>query len=205
MATFLFIRHGLNDFTGKKLIGRLPGIHLNEVGENQAVAIADYLRDTAITAIYSSPLERASETALPLARQKNLPIIFHEGLSEVDFGKLQGKTSKQLKNMKIWEIVHNTPTQVQFPGGETLIQSQQRVVSFIEEISPGYGEKDIIACFSHSDIVRLMLANYLCIPMDIFHRLTIDTGSITTLRHSAKGIRVLGMNHVISNNHHNPE
>lgn len=201
MPTFLFIRHGLNDFTEKKLIGRLPGIHLNQEGEKQAGAIADFLQDTAITAIYSSPLERAAETAAPLAHLKNLPVIINEALSEVDFGNLQGKTNKQLKNMKIWEVVHTSPSQVQFPGGETLLQAQHRVVSFIEETGQKYVEKDVIACFSHSDIVRLMLAHYLYIPIDFFHRLTIDTGSINTLCYSPSGIRILNINHTVSYNH----
>jgi broad specificity phosphatase PhoE len=194
MPTYLFVRHGLNDFTGKKLIGRLPGIHLNDTGRRQAQAIAEYLREKEITFIFSSPLERAAETAEPLSALKNLPVEYSEALSEVDFGRLQGKTSKQLKNMKIWDTVHSTPSRVQFPQGETLIQAQKRVVRFIEESSKRFEEKDLIACFTHSDIVRLMLAHYLCIQLDDFHRLTVDTGSISTLQHHSDNIRILNIN-----------
>jgi broad specificity phosphatase PhoE len=197
MPTYLFIRHGLNDFTGKKLIGRLPGIHLNEIGRRQAQAIAEYLREKEISFIFSSPLERAVETAEPLSTLKNLPVEYAEALSEVDFGRLQGKTNKQLKHMKIWDTVHSTPSRVQFPQGETLIQAQQRVIGFIEETSKRFGEKDLIACFTHSDIVRLMLAHYLCIQIDDFHRLTVDTGSISTLQHLPDSIRILNVNQAV--------
>ncbi|MHC1783181.1 MAG: histidine phosphatase family protein [Anaerolineaceae bacterium] len=197
MPTYFFVRHGLNDFTGRKLIGRLPGIHLNDVGRKQAQAVAEYLREKEITFIFSSPLERASETAEPLSTLKNLPVEYTEALSEVDFGRLQGKTSKQLKKMKIWDTVHTTPSRVQFPEGETLVHAQQRVVGFIEETSTQFGEKDLIACFTHSDIVRLMLAHYLCIQLDDFHRLTVDTGSISTLQHHSDNIRILNVNQAV--------
>jgi probable phosphomutase (TIGR03848 family) len=194
MPVYLFIRHGVNDFTGKKLIGRMPGVHLNEEGKKQAQAVAEFLKDIEIKTIFSSPLERAAETAAPLAEIKKLPVEITEALSEVDFGRISGKTNKQLKHMKIWDVVHKSPSLVEFPGGETLVHAQQRVVDFIEETSKGFAEKDIIACFTHSDVVRLMLAHYLCIQLDDFHRLTVDTGSISTLQHLPDGIRILNMN-----------
>jgi len=67
MPLLLLIRHGENEFvkTGK-LPGRLPGIHLNEKGQKQAQALSDALKDVPIKAVYSSPLERAMETAGPM-------------------------------------------------------------------------------------------------------------------------------------------
>lgn len=194
MPIFYFVRHGLNDFTGKKLIGRLPGIHLNIEGRRQAQAVADYLKDLEINAIYSSPLERAAETAAPLSDLSNIKIEYTDALSEVDFGRLQGKSNQQLRRMKIWETVHTSPSRVQFPDGETLTGAQQRVVDFIEATCRNYGEKDLIACFTHSDIVRLMLAHYLCMRIDDFHRLNVDTGSISTLAHQTNSIKVLNIN-----------
>ncbi len=205
MPIYYFIRHGLNDFTGKRLVGRLPGVHLNSEGIRQARAVADYLREVEIAAIFSSPLERAAETAAPLSALKNLPVEYTEALSEVDFGSLQGKTNKQLRRMKIWETVHTTPSLVQFPDGETLIHAQQRVVGFMEETSKRFGEKDVIACFSHSDIVRLVLAHYLCIHINDFHRLTVDTGSISTLLHAAENLRVLNVNVTFPTVQHNQD
>ena len=68
MPLLLLIRHGENEYvkTGK-MAGRLPGVHLNEKGQKQAQALGDALKDVPIKAIYSSPLERAIETATPIA------------------------------------------------------------------------------------------------------------------------------------------
>ncbi|HLO28758.1 MAG TPA: histidine phosphatase family protein, partial [Anaerolineales bacterium] len=76
MALLLLIRHGENDFvkTGK-LPGRLPEIHLNERGQKQAAALGEALKDVPLKAIYSSPLERAIETATPIANARKLEIV----------------------------------------------------------------------------------------------------------------------------------
>ena len=76
MPLLLLIRHGENDYvkTGK-LAGRLPGVHLNEKGQKQAEALGQALSDVPIKAIYSSPLERAMETATPIANARKLRIV----------------------------------------------------------------------------------------------------------------------------------
>ena len=84
MTTILLIRHGLNDWVGKKLVGRTPGIHLNKAGESQAQTIASLLKDIPINAIYSSPLERARETAQPLSTEISVPIITKDALQEIN-------------------------------------------------------------------------------------------------------------------------
>ena len=68
MPLLLLIRHGENEFVkSSKMAGRIPGIHLNEKGRKQAEALGEALQDFPITSIYSSPLERAMETAQPIA------------------------------------------------------------------------------------------------------------------------------------------
>jgi len=74
MATLLLIRHGENDFVGRRLAGHLPGVHLNAKGRYQAEAVAAMLRHEPVIAIYSSPMERTMETAGPLARDLYLPV-----------------------------------------------------------------------------------------------------------------------------------
>ena len=68
MTQIYLVRHGQTDFIGKILCGNLPGIHLNEIGLRQAQRTADYLGKQPIKAIYTSPMERACETAAALTR-----------------------------------------------------------------------------------------------------------------------------------------
>ncbi len=96
MTTFLLIRHGLCDPVGKAIAGRTPGIHLNDIGRAQALALANRLSGLPVAAIRSSPLERALETAQPLANAFGLQVVEDERLNEVDFGDWTGRTLTEL-------------------------------------------------------------------------------------------------------------
>jgi probable phosphoglycerate mutase len=196
MPTLLLIRHGENNFVGKRLAGRLPGVHLNEKGQRQAQTIADLLCKAPIKAIYSSPLERAVETAQPLAAALHLPVTQHDSLLEVNFGLWQGKTIKQLSRMKLWKVVQEHPTEMRFPEGESFVEAQQRIVDGLEEIQSAWTERDLIACFSHSDSIKLAVAHYLGMPLNAFQRLHVDTTSITALYLGKGGSYLFNLNFV---------
>lgn len=181
MAIFLLIRHGENDYVGKRLVGQTPGVHLNEKGRHQASLIADTLAQAPIKAIYSSPLERAVETAQPLADMLHLPVCIEPGLTEINFGTWQGKTVKQMHRLKLWKVVQETPSQMRFPQGESFLEAQQRLCETIEAIRARHEEKEMVACFSHSDAISLVVAHYLGLPVDNFHRLSVGTASMTLL------------------------
>lgn len=181
MTSILLIRHGLNDFVGKRLAGHLPGVHLNEKGREQAGVIAGALKNAPVKAIYSSPLERAVETAQPLAAALNLPINTLPGLSEINYGAWQGKSTRQVHHLKAWKTVMEKASEMRFPQGESFIEAQERLVNAIEEIKHARDKNDLVACFSHCNSIRLVLAHYLDIPLDEFHRLSIDTASISLL------------------------
>jgi len=199
MPTILLIRHAENEYIAKgRLAGRLPGVHLNNKGRQQALALAEALAEAPIQTIYSSPLERCLETAQPLAEAMGLKVVPSESLLEVDFGEWQGKTFKQLRRRKLWKVVQNTPSRLEFPGGETFASAQMRIVQALETISQDHPSKELVACFSHGDIIRLALAYYLGTPLDLFQRITVSPASISTLHLDGHGVRVLNFNHQIS-------
>ncbi|MEW6093582.1 MAG: histidine phosphatase family protein, partial [Chloroflexota bacterium] len=92
MTILFLIRHGENDHLKKGiLIGNTPGIHLNDRGREQAAALCASLKDLPIKAIYSSPLERALETAGPLAEALRLEVLVRPGLADTNVGDWAGK------------------------------------------------------------------------------------------------------------------
>ncbi len=188
MPTILLIRHGENDTMQKHLAGRLPDVHLNEKGRAQALRLASFLADRQINAIYSSPLERAQETAQPLSTLKKIPIQMHEGLSEVDFGSWQGQSYKKLYKKKIWKLAIESPAEVVFPDGESYQDAQKRVVSTIEDILQKHDKKDTIVCFTHADVIRLLVIHYLGMLLDNLQRLQMGTATITELNVSDQKI-----------------
>jgi hypothetical protein len=102
MTTFLLIRHALCDPVGRSIAGRQPGIHLNNPGRGQARRLAEWLGPITLDAIYSSPLERALETASPIAQAKGLQVHPAEAWNEIDFGEWTGRALADLDPLPEW-------------------------------------------------------------------------------------------------------
>ncbi len=201
MTTLLLIRHGENEYVAKgRLAGRLPGVHLNANGKKQAQTLAKILAQAPITAIYSSPLERCIETAQPLADALKLNIIPRQGLLEIDFGNWQDKTLKSLRRRKLWKTVQRYPSRMEFPEGETFANAQIRATQEIEALSKLHTGKEMVACFAHSDIIRLVLAYYIGTPLDLFQRIVVSPASISTIRLGEMGVYIFNLNQNISFN-----
>jgi probable phosphomutase (TIGR03848 family) len=196
MPIFLLIRHGETDFNKKMHIaGRLPDVHINQIGQQQAQSLANELASVPIKAIYSSPLERALETAEPLAKALKLEVISLPGLLETDCGEWQGQSIKKLRRLKIWQSVQQRPSQFHFPGGEWIGACQHRMVQVIESLRSTHSPQDLLACFSHADPIKQAIAYYLGLPLDNFQRLSIDTASITALQVTESGSRLIMLNY----------
>jgi probable phosphoglycerate mutase len=195
MPLLLLIRHGENDYTKThKLAGRLPKVHLNEHGQKQAQALAEALKNIPIKAIYSSPLERAMETAGPIAKALGLKIQRERGLLETNVGDWQGKSLKRLYRNKHWKVVQRAPSRAQFPNGETFYECQSRIVSALDEIIKKHKQQEIIACVFHADPIKLAIAHYISLPLDQFQRLGCETGSISVLAIGEMGASLMKLN-----------
>jgi probable phosphoglycerate mutase len=184
MTYLLLIRHGENEYTRTgKLAGWTRGVHLNETGKKQALALAERLSKAPIAAIYSSPLARARETAAPLAKAKGLRVTVHNGLGEVRYGEWTGQSLKRLARTRLWRVVQQHPAAMRFPEGETFRAVQARAVEAVEDIARAHAkERGLVAAFSHGDVIKLVVAHYLGLPLDLFQRLAVSTASITALR-----------------------
>ena len=195
MPLLLLIRHGENEYvkTGK-LAGRLPGIHLNERGRKQAAELAEALKQIPLKAIYSSPLERAVETAEPIVEGRKLEIQLRPELMDNDIGKWQGRSLKQLNRTKIWKKVQHAPSRFKFPEGESFLATQTRIASCLDDIAASHKPKDIVAVVFHADPIKLAVAHYMGIPLDHFQRLACDTGSVTVLYLSEMGAHLIKLN-----------
>lgn len=195
MPLILLIRHGENDYSKKgRLAGRLPDVHLNERGQKQAEELGQALAEVPLKAIYSSPLERAMETAEPIAKARKLSIIQEPGLLESNVGKWQGQSIRRLALTRYWRIVQRAPSRAGHPGGETFLQTQTRIASTLDAICAKYKPRDIIAFVFHSDPIKLAIAHYIGLPLDHFQRLTCDPASVTMLAVGEAGAQLIWLN-----------
>ena len=143
--------------------------------------MAESLKSLPIRAIYSSPLERAVETAGPLAQALGLPIQLRPALLDTDVGEWQGLHLKKLRKLPLWKQVQEQPSQVRFPGGESFLELQERLVREIDAIRRAHKPRDMLAVVFHSDPIKLVLAHFLGLPLDNFQircggRLGFDPG-----------------------------
>jgi len=199
MPLILLVRHGENDYVKKNLLaGRLPGVHLNEKGRTQAQAVAERLKSVPIKALYSSPLERALETAEPLAKALGVEIVPRPGLIELDIGEWQGLSLKSLQRLKVWRKVQGNPSRYRFPGGEAFLDTLHRICTELEALASMHQPKEIIACVSHADPIKLAVTHYLGMPLDHFQRLVVSPGSITALYLGEMGAQLVTLNYDLS-------
>jgi probable phosphomutase (TIGR03848 family) len=191
----LLIRHALTAHVGARLSGWTSGIDLSKEGLAQAHALAERLKDVRIDVVYSSPLERAVQTAQPVARTHKVRVRQRDEIGEVHYGKLEGKTLKSLAKGKMWAKLSAWPSDVRFPDGESLRETQVRAVSAIERIRTDH-PKQVVAVFSHGDWIRLAIAHYLGVHIDLYRRIGVDPVSVSAISFHRYGPVVHRVNEV---------
>lgn len=194
MTTVLLVRHGQTPTTGKTLPGRAPGLHLADAGAAQAEAVAVRLSKLPrIDALYSSPLERARETAAPTAKARGLKVKIERGLLECDFGAWTGAELSKLMKLPEWTTVQRYPSGFRFPDGESFAEMQTRITGALATLVERH-RGGVIACFSHADPIKAAVADALGTHLDLFQRIVISTCSVTAIAYGPSGPAVLTVN-----------
>ena len=176
----LLVRHGETPTTGQVLPGRAPNLHLSERGRAQAERVAERLEGLPVTAVYSSPLERAQETAGPTAAANGLQIQPADGLLECDFGDWTGAEISRLAALPEWRTVQSSPSTFRFPNGESFPEMQDRMVGALEELVAAH-PGGVVVCFSHADTIKAAVAHAVGTPLDLFQRIMISPGSVSAV------------------------
>ncbi|WP_240689938.1 MSMEG_4193 family putative phosphomutase [Arthrobacter sp. PAMC25564] len=176
----LLVRHGETPTTGMVLPGRAPGLHLSDRGRAQAERVAERLEGLPVSALYSSPLERACETAEPTAARTGMAVHHDDGLLECDFGDWTGAAIAELAVLPQWQTVQHSPSTFRFPNGESFTQMQARMVGSLELLCTAHAG-GVVVCFSHADPIKASVAHALGTPLDLFQRIVISPGSVSVL------------------------
>lgn len=192
-TTICYVRHGSTPTTGKILPGRARGLHLSEAGRTEAQDTAGRFVGVPVAAVYTSPLERARETAAPIAKQTGRRAVVDRALVECDFGEWTGAELSRLAKAEEWAAVQRYPSGFRFPGGESFVELQARLVecaSALRAKHPG----DVIVAVSHADCIKAVLASALGVPLDLFQRIMVGTCSTSVVAYGSSGPSVLAVN-----------
>jgi probable phosphoglycerate mutase len=195
MTRFLLIRHAITDAVGKHLSGRTAGVHLNDEGLAQAQELAHRLAVLPLKAIYCSPLERARQTAEPIANVLQIETISDDDFLELDFGEWTGKSFEALSSQPQFSLFNSFRSNARIPGGESMLQAQARIVGGLQKLAAQHPDKTI-AVVSHADLIKAALAYYLGIPLDLFQRIEISPASVSILELYDETARILSINDI---------
>ncbi len=175
------------------LSGRKSGIALSPAGKKQASQVAGALSKLPVVALYASPIQRCVETAEAIAAESSLSVDISEGITEVDFGDWQGRKLKDLATEPLWKVVQVAPSNARFPGGESIREMQARAVGAIEgmvESHPG----ELIVAVSHADVIKVAIAHFVGMHLDLYQRLSISPASCSVLIFGRFGASLVKLN-----------
>ncbi len=188
------MRHAQTPTTGKTLPGRAPGLHLADRGREQAADVADRIaRLPRIAAVYASPLERARETAEPIAAACRLPVTPDDGLLECDYGEWTGVSLRELRRRPEWKTIQRYPSGFRFPGGGSFTEMQARVTGALGRLVAAHPGQTVVAV-SHADPIKVALAHALGTHLDLFQRIAVFPASVSAIAYGADGPAVLSVN-----------
>jgi len=193
MTKFLLIRHATTDTVGKKLSGRTAGVHLNEKGKVQAQELTKKLTNTSIAAIYSSPLERAVETAEPIATTHQLEIFINNNFLEIDFGAWTNASFETLQNEKQFQLFNSFRSATRIPGGELMLEAQARIVAGMQQLCIQH-PNETVAIVSHADLIKAAITYYAGIHLDLFQRIEISPASVSIVEVYEETARIMLVN-----------
>jgi len=199
----ILVRHGETYWNDERRIqGGDSDIELNDTGLEQARKLAAFLENEPITAILSSPLQRAIATAEVIASHHQLPVEIDQGLRELKVGELEGMSVSNLSTtfsqflMQWWQ----DGGAVKLPNGESLVELQQRAWKAVERLlerhktNPEHNEGTTVIIVSHYFVTLAIILKALNLPLDCFTKFKVDLGGVSILEIQDHGTRLLTFN-----------
>jgi broad specificity phosphatase PhoE len=201
---FFLVRHGETEWNK---LGRFQGhtdISLNERGLSQARETAKASSEWGLCAIYSSPLIRTAQVAEEIAKVTAMPVSKQPGLKELSLGDLEGVTGEDMRNNwpEVFSAWRSNPEKVSMPNGESLVQLRERCWQAILDIEQKHSADDSVTVISHNFAIRSIVGELLGVPLEHFHRMSLDLASVCTFDSDERGRRLTGYN---STGHLSPE
>jgi broad specificity phosphatase PhoE len=195
VTTLFLVRHAAHDLVDRVLCGRMVGVRLGEQGRAQAERVAVRVSRETVAAVQASPLERARETAEPIARRFGLGVEVADALTEINVGEWAGRPFDELRDDPRWTRWNAARSITRAPGGETMLEVQARIVAHMEALRARFPESGVVLV-SHADVIKAALAYCLGLSLDALQRFEIAPASLSTVVVGDWGAKVVSLNEV---------
>src|SRR4051812_32655227 len=192
----ILLRHGATDWNIAGKCQGLTDVELNAAGREQVEAAAHVLAAEAVSAVYSSHLKRAFETAAAVARPHRLAVVVEENLRELDHGELEGLTFSEIKTkhasfIRDWR---DRPAEAIIPGGEQLVDVERRVWEALCRIAGCHRSDETLVVVSHNFPILAVLCRVLATPLNQYRSYHVPPAGLVCLEYNAGDWRVLSEN-----------
>ncbi len=194
-----FVRHGLTDWNIQRRFQGTCDVPLNEAGLEQAHVAASRCAQLGLERIYHGTLLRASATAQAIADAAGVPLIPCPGFNEVCLGAFQALNHEQAKAQypEAYAQYFSDRVNAAPPGGESLLQVQQRALCALDEI-----ERDAVGCtriavVSHGALLKTLLGAIAGIPLEHFADYDVSNGSISVIESRNGKRRLITLNSMV--------
>lgn len=196
MGSVIFLRHGqAKNNIERILTGRTPNIPLTEKGIEQAEKTAKFLEQMNISAIYSSPIERAKHTAEIVARHNSLDVITDDRLIELDMGKFTGVPYDEIftSHGNVFMKFYNGELEIAHNGVETFTEVKKRVLSIVDHVVEKHPNQNVVLV-THMDPIKAMLATVVDLSPTNLFELIIANASLNIFREYNRKFSISGIN-----------
>ena len=202
----IMVRHGqARNNVERMLAGRMDGVPLTPEGVRQAEHAAKMLASAGVSAIYSSPIKRAAETARMISEECGVPVVVDERLTEIDMGKFTGMTFEEVVSGHddIFAKFYGGDVEIAHKGVETFEQVRRRVTGIVSEVLSGGGKDGAdsdddngnAVLVTHMDPIKAMLGEIAGISPERLLHAEIANAALNVFRKEADGsLSLLALN-----------
>ena len=198
MGSIIFLRHGqAKNNTERVLAGRTPGVPLTDNGIDQAKTAAEYIEKMNVTKIYSSPIERALQTAEIVGNHNAIDVVSDERLIELDMGKFTGMKYDEIfsKHGNVFLKFYSGDLELAHNGVETFAEVKSRVLDIIDHVVGQHKDENVLLV-THMDPIKAVLSSVMDLKPQSLFELIVANASLTVFNEyqgslSLKAINVM--------------
>ena len=182
MSNIYLVRHGETLWNSTMRFQGFSDISLSDKGMAQAEKLSEKMKTKKISAIYSSDLKRAVETAECVANVHGLDVNIVPDLKEMCFGEWEGHTKEQIDKISPdqVELFFKNPDKIEPPQGETFTKVQKRVCAAFYDIAKKHEDDDIMIV-SHGGSIRTVIADILGMHLSTVWRIRQDNTAFNVI------------------------
>jgi len=189
VSRLLLVRHGETELNSAERYWGQSDVKLSALGVRQAERLRDRLAAQKIDAIYSSDLQRAWATAKTIASRHQLDVTICAELREINFGKIEGLNFEEISQLfpefaAKWKARRST--NIEFPGGESLDQLNNRVSSFVGRLKQRKAEETVLIV-AHAGVLRSLICQLMEIELRYIYQIRLDLASLSILETYSTG------------------